>query len=341
MTNKIISFWFRIAFSFFITINYIYFIPYTWYPICLTNSYTLLLVFAYHFLILNLVWSLLVTAYTDPGNVPIYWGFYFGDADIKRRRYCLMCNVFKPERCQHCSVCNRCVLNMDHHCPWINNCVGYYNRKYFIQMLFYLVLVLLFSDIANAPFFYKNVMKIYNNKVNFNEEISNSLFFILIYTLDLGLTVIIGLFFKFHLKIILENKTTIETIDKKGTDFSSIFDLGTNKNWLQVMGNNKILWFFPIKLFIGQPIGNGIDWFESKEDEIKKLHNLSLATDHNVSLQTNNNNNNISNPNNNQNNSNNNNNVNIELNNLNKKNEEKTSKIQKIDSYNFPKQMKN
>jgi len=225
---------------------------------------------------------------------------------------------------------------MDHHCPWINNCVGYYNRKYFIQMLFYLVLVLLFSDIANAPFFYKNVMKIYNNKVNFNEDISNSLFFILIYALDLGLTVIIGLFFKFHLKIILENKTTIETIDKKGIDFSSIFDLGTNRNWLQVMGNNKILWFFPIKLFIGQPLGNGIDWFESKEDEIKKLHNLSLATDNNVSLHTNNNNNNISNANNNQSNSNNINNVNIELN-----NKEKTSNIQKFDSYNFPKQMKN
>ena len=50
---------------------------------------------------------------------------------MKKRRYCLMCNVFKPERCHHCSACNRCVLNMDHHCPWINNCVGLNNHVFF------------------------------------------------------------------------------------------------------------------------------------------------------------------------------------------------------------------
>ena len=50
---------------------------------------------------------------TDPGQVPVFWGFHLGDPENKRRRYCLMCNIFKPERCHHCSSCNRCVLNMD------------------------------------------------------------------------------------------------------------------------------------------------------------------------------------------------------------------------------------
>ncbi|KAK1938725.1 Palmitoyltransferase PFA3, related [Babesia divergens] len=44
---------------------------------------------------------------TDPGAVPTNWGFYMGD-DTKRRRYCKVCNVWKPDRTHHCSSCNRC-----------------------------------------------------------------------------------------------------------------------------------------------------------------------------------------------------------------------------------------
>lgn len=80
---------------------------------------------------------------TDPGKVPLYWGYYLDDPEQKKRRYCLICHIFKPERCHHCSACNRCVLNMDHHCPWINNCVGFYNRKFFLLMLFYVILTTL------------------------------------------------------------------------------------------------------------------------------------------------------------------------------------------------------
>jgi palmitoyltransferase len=70
----------------------------------------------FHLLLTLQLWSLIKTMMTDPGVVPPYWGFYIGDAESKRKRYCLMCHVFKPERCHHCSICNRCVLNMDHHC---------------------------------------------------------------------------------------------------------------------------------------------------------------------------------------------------------------------------------
>ena len=75
-----------------------------------------------HFLNFMQVWCLFSVICSEPGSVPPYWvnfiqGFYQADNDSKKKRYCMLCHVFKPERCHHCSVCNRCVLNMDHHCP--------------------------------------------------------------------------------------------------------------------------------------------------------------------------------------------------------------------------------
>ena len=95
-----------------------------------------------------LVWSFFQAMFTDPGQVPVFWGFYLGDSENKRRRYCLMCNIFKPERCHHCSACNRCVLNMDHHCPWINNCVGFWNRKFFMLLLIYVLIATYFVVVS-------------------------------------------------------------------------------------------------------------------------------------------------------------------------------------------------
>ena len=50
---------------------------------------------------------------------------------------CQRCLKCKPDRCHHCSQCNQCILKMDHHCPWVANCIGFYNYKYFLNMLLY------------------------------------------------------------------------------------------------------------------------------------------------------------------------------------------------------------
>jgi len=59
--------------------------------------------------------------------------------------HCYKCDSYRPPRAHHCRVCRRCVRKMDHHCPWVNNCVGEYNQKYFLQFLFYVTVLSLYS----------------------------------------------------------------------------------------------------------------------------------------------------------------------------------------------------
>jgi len=168
----------------------------------------------FHILLLMMLWSLLITMYTHPGEIPLYWGFYIGDDDSKKKRYCLICNAFKPERSHHCSVCNICVLNMDHHCPWVDNCIGFYNRKYFMQLLFYLSLLTIYIDFSLGYDFIIMMKQIFTERLKYRFMGSAFIFFIS-YGINVTLSILITLFLKFHVKLIVENSTTIESLDKE------------------------------------------------------------------------------------------------------------------------------
>jgi len=261
MINNVISIAFRIVFFLLVATNYVFFMIYKWFPEIKNNSWAYLVIFFYNLIVILMTWATIQTIYTNPGEIPFYWGFRHGDTDFQRRRYCLMCNVFKPDRCHHCSVCNKCILNMDHHCPWINTCIGFYNRKYFIQMLFYINILIIFSIFINFKFVWNDGLELYHNKKRFEfNTILKSLFLIFLYTLDFVAMIVLSMFFKFHLKLVFENKTTIETIEKKTQEYDSGFSLGSWNNFEQVMGSNKFLWFIPFASYSGQPVGNGIDW---------------------------------------------------------------------------------
>ena len=268
--SKLLGIVFRCIFFLLVCLNYIFTVFYIWLPKTLEDPLGgFIFLLYYHILFIFIIWTVYTTAKSDPGQVPLYWGFYIGDPDSKRTRYCLMCNVFKPLRCHHCSMCNRCVLNMDHHCPWINSCIGFYNRKFFIQMVFYLILTIISTIIANFYSTYELIRDtIINKDFEFNTQLILKIFYVLVYGIDLVMGFILSQFFKFHIKLILENKTTIETLDHKGQEFQSKFDKGKLNNWYEVMGITKWLWLIPLKIYQGKPKGNGIDWGENEEDLI-------------------------------------------------------------------------
>mmetsp|Transcript_33192 Transcript_33192/g.6008 ORF Transcript_33192/g.6008 Transcript_33192/m.6008 type:complete len:169 (+) Transcript_33192:198-704(+) len=166
---------------------------------------------------------------TDPGEVPPYWGFYMGDPESKRRRYCLMCHVFKPERCHHCSTCNRCVLNMDHHCPWINNCVGFHNRKYFLLLLMYVIISTYMITFGCLSTIHELILHIWQTR-KINEL--KDLLIISSYTFNCLLAVVLSLFIRFHLTLVSRNSTTIENMDKTPLNQRRVYDRGFKRNWL-------------------------------------------------------------------------------------------------------------
>ena len=157
-------------------------------------------------------------------------------------------------------------------------------------MLYYIVILLLISLCANSLFVINSVKNIFyhshsntpnnSSKINYspsNNFISNynyspnsllyNFILIFVYILNIAALVILSLFLKFHLVLVFENKTTIETIDKKNENFVSPYSLGGESNFKQVFGLNKVLWFIPFRDISGNPIGNGVDWDSNFELE--------------------------------------------------------------------------
>jgi len=214
----------------------------------------------YHVFFANLLATFYQCIMTDPGIVPPNWGFYMGD-ETKRRRYCKMCNVWKPDRTHHCSICNRCILNMDHHCPWINNCVGFYNRKFFMQLLMYAYLTLFVVVIFSIPEVCHRflVLTKYRNLVNRTGYCFSSLVIGMADGLALLLLCTLTNFIKFHLKLVLENYTTIENLEREEAAKSK-YDIGRRRNWEQVFGASVLFWWYPAHTQSSRPIGDGVRW---------------------------------------------------------------------------------
>ena len=222
------------------------------------TSFNNIIIDLFYLLIFIMVfWSYIIVIKTPAGSIPLYWGFYIGDDDEKRKRYCLICNAFKPERSKHCSICNTCVLNMDHHCPWVNNCIGFFNRKYFMQFIFYLEILFIYHFIFSSYYLYNEFQIVINTKE------TNYIGFIIIiinYIPTVVITFLFGKFVLYHIKLVMINSSTIESLDTENKDKYKKFCLTKKENFEQVFGKNKLFWFLPVNSEQAKPVGDGLLW---------------------------------------------------------------------------------
>jgi len=154
-----------------------------------------------------------------------------------KARTCAKCKAQKPDRAHHCSICNKCVLRMDHHCPFVNNCIGFFNYKYFFVFLLW---VMIFS-------IYVVVLVILDGleyrKIKIPAVVAGVLCTISLFLVSL-------LFFN-HIRFIVNNTTTIEHVEKRKNVKRNPYDLGFQRNFVQIFGTNPLLWFFPFKTTAG------------------------------------------------------------------------------------------
>ena len=222
-----------------------------------TSFNNLIIDFFYLIIFIMVFWSYIIVIRTPAGSIPLYWGFYIGDNDEKRKRYCLICNAFKPERSKHCSICNTCVLNMDHHCPWVNNCIGFFNRKYFMQFIFYLEILFIYHFVFSSFYLYNEF------KIVINTKNTNYFGFVLIfinYIPTIIITFLFGKFVIYHIKLVMNSSSTIESLDTENKDKYKKFCLSKKENFEQVFGKNILYWFLPVNVEQAKPVGDGLLW---------------------------------------------------------------------------------
>eukprot|EP00759_Apiculatamorpha_spiralis_P034776 PhF_6_TR35784/c0_g1_i1/m.52005/K20028/ZDHHC2_15_20; palmitoyltransferase ZDHHC2/15/20 len=205
------------------------------------------------------MWSLCMAVLTSPGYIPMHWSCTHGPDPTRlafelkgsgELRQCRRCNMYKPDRSHHCSSCDRCILKMDHHCPWINNCVGYFNQKFFLLFIFYITVCCTLVTLSGWEALWHSFDFLHEKKPHSPFKVIRGVNFAFAYCVALVFSASLTMFLAFHFKLVSQNTTTIERLEKqdklRASSKMHLYDIGTYENFVAVFGDQWYLWLIPV-----------------------------------------------------------------------------------------------
>lgn len=140
--------------------------------------------------------------------------------------------------------------------------MGFYNRKAFMLMLFYTILVTGFHIVIGITCIQPIVELLGTNASGIIPKV---VIVAIAFILNAVIFGAILNFFRFHMGLVLNNYTTLEMLEMKrqnrqSEEPKSQYDIGGYYNWLQVFGRNWVTWPIPIFLSDEGPSGDGVIW---------------------------------------------------------------------------------
>jgi hypothetical protein len=130
-----------------------------------------------------------------------------------------------------------------------------------MQLLGYVYLTLFAVVTTSSLEMYMRFMGLVSFKDIFNRTLYWLLSFVIfvMYCMSCLLLCTLTNFIKFHLRLILDNYTTIENLERE-EGAKSKFDIGRRRNWEQVFGQSPYLWWLTFHTQASRPVGDGVRW---------------------------------------------------------------------------------
>lgn len=179
-------------------------------------------------------------------------------------KFCSACEANSPPRAFHCHICDRCILRRDHHCTFTGNCIGFFNQRYYLTLVFYMLIAGIYANIMNTEFVWASMegfsfgslVCIIFPFVGFVFGLHSpiSMFYSFLTSLCIFGTLLMAGLFAYHAWNALNGQTVFERAHRVNQ-----YNVGWRRNIELTLGKNwYISWIFPA---VKSPLpGDGLEF---------------------------------------------------------------------------------